>query len=98
MARPAGRSEAPPLMSGAGNDPLRKARRAGQAPIGAGKGTAVDIGHGPGSDPTSTMGWVEILGSWYRGEEIDAEEARALWLRTGVALAGIWILSYLRPT
>ena len=66
-----------------------------QPPAGACGGCDDTVDIGP--DPTASMSWPQLFSSWYRGEEIDAGEAQALWIRTAAALAGIWALSYLRP-
>jgi hypothetical protein len=49
-------------------------------------------------EPTEPTTWPELLANWYRGEEIDRHEAVLLWLRTLVAIGGLWMLSYLAPS
>jgi hypothetical protein len=49
-------------------------------------------------DPTARMGWAQMLGGWYRGEMLDRAEAQALWLRTLLALGGLWLLRCLAPS
>jgi hypothetical protein len=55
-------------------------------------------GPGPGPDPTLQMSTLEMLASWYSGEDLDAGEVRSLWLRTVAALVGLWVLSHFAPS
>jgi hypothetical protein len=62
------------------------------------KPAVADFIQGPGPDPTLQMSTLEMLASWYSGEDLDAGEVRSLWLRTVAALVGLWVLSHFAPS
>ena len=43
------------------------------------------------------MSWPELLGSWYSGEVQDADEVKALWMKSFGLIVGLIVLSQLAP-